>query len=151
MDSDSPIVGKTEEALEKKLAQMKVKRSEEEYSALAQKYNLPFSLLKSTPVDGDALSILDEAAARAAELAIIFKAQHKLTVAVLDPENSETKKILDDLRKQGNELDLIMTSPKSLAKIWERYSTIHKSSTYDTGAIEIQEAELDKLYNEITS
>ncbi len=151
MDSDSKIISKAEEELEKKLTTLQAKKSEEEYAKMAAKHNLPFSLLKTTPVDGDALALVDEGTARSAGLAVIFKSSQKLTIAIVDPENPVTKKVLGELSTKGLQLDIIMTSPASMDKIWRRYSTIRKSAGYETGAIEIQESELDKLYNEISS
>ena len=64
----------TKEAeLEKKLSEIQLKRTEEDSEALAKKFNLPFSDLKSAPIDNDALTLIDENTARSSSLAIIYK------------------------------------------------------------------------------
>lgn len=151
MSSSPSIVSKTEKALEKKLADIGMKRTEEEYASRAKKNKLPFSLLKKIPIDSEVLSLLDETVARSAALAIISKNGNRLTVAILDPKNKNTQKVLNDLKKEGNELDIIVTSPRSIEDIWKRYSNIRKTPAYQTGTIEIQESELEKFYNEISN
>lgn len=151
MSSNPPVISKIEKALEKKLADIGIKRTEEEYASRAKKSKLPFSSLKKIPIDSEALALLDEETARSAGLAIIFKSLDKLTVAILDPKNKNTQKILDDLKKEGNKLDVIVTSPKSMEDIWGRYSNIRKTPAYQTGTIEVRESELEKLYNQISN
>ena len=151
MASNQPIISKDEEALEKKLADINLRRSEEEYSNLAKKLRLPFSILKTTPIDGDALVVVDENIARTSGLAVILKSFEKLTVALLNPENPTTKKALQELTAKGYKLDIIITTPESMERIWKRYSTLKSVSSYEVSTIEIQESDLDKLYNQITS
>lgn len=151
MSSDPSTISKTEEALEKKLANIDTKRTEKKYADRARKNNLPFSLLKKIPIDSEVLSLLDEEVARSAGLAIILKGLDKLTVVILDPENQNTQKVLNNLKNEGHKLDIIVTSPKSIEEIWKRYSNIRKTPIYQTGAIEIQESELERLYNQISN
>lgn len=148
MTSNTQKITKNEEELEKKLLSIKNKRDEESYSAIAQRHSIPFSSLKTTPIDNDALNIVNEETARNSGLAVIFKSREKLTVAILDPENPATKKELDELHKNGYQLNIIVTTPKSIQNVWKRYSTFKKTS-YSMGAVEIKESELEKLYNQI--
>src|SRR3989338_4780425 len=97
----SDPTNKKEEELEKKLSEIQLKRSEGDSVALAKKFNLPFSDLKSAPIDNDALIIIDENTARSSSLAIIFKSGNKLTVAITDPENSNTQKTMEALKTKG--------------------------------------------------
>ena len=111
-----------EVALEKKLSSIKTKQDEEKYAQFAKQHNLPFSNLKTAPIDSDALSILDEETARSSKLAVILKGKdRKLVVAILDPDNESTKKGLEILKSKGFELNLIITSPEALGNIWKRY------------------------------
>src|SRR3989344_38221 len=102
----------TKEAeLEKKLSEIQLKRTEDDSVALAKKFNLPFSDLKSAPIDNDALAIIDENTARSSNMAIIYKSANKLTVAITDPENSATQKTLEALKEKGFTINPIVTSP----------------------------------------
>src|SRR3989344_9358920 len=96
--------------LERKLSEIQLKRAEGDSVALAKKFNLPFSDLKSAPIDNDALTIIDENTARSSSLAIIYKSGNKLTVAITDPENSVTQKTLETLKTRGVIISPLVTS-----------------------------------------
>ncbi len=141
-------VQKREEALEKKLEEIKLKEREEQYSALAQKFGLPFSTFKGVPMDTEILTIIDEETARKSGLAVLYKTGSKLIVAILNPEDPQTKKVLESLQKRGFAVDLIMTTPEVLNSVWQHYKII-KSKVFQIGAIEINEEELAELQEQI--
>ncbi|KKR02587.1 MAG: hypothetical protein UT29_C0001G0067 [Candidatus Yanofskybacteria bacterium GW2011_GWA1_39_13] len=138
-----------EEELEKKLSEMATKRTEEDSVSLAKKFNLPFSDLKSAPIDSDALMLIDENTARSSNLAIIYKAGNKLTVAITNPESSATQKTLDSLKDKGFVINPIVTSPSVLDNILSRYKYAQTHELFEVGAIEIKEEELKKIQDEI--
>src|SRR3989344_3997734 len=135
--------------LEKKLSEIQLKRTEEDSVALAKKFNLPFSDLKSAPIDNDALTIIDENTARSSGLAIIYKSGNKLTVVITDPENSTTQKTLETLKTRGFIVNPVVTSPSVLEKILGRYKFAQPLELFEIGAIEIAEEELNKIQDEI--
>ena len=140
---------KKEAELEKKLSEMQIKRTEEDSMLLAKKFNLPFSDLKSAPIDNDALTIIDEDTARSSGLAIIYKSGNKLTIAITDPGNSNTKKTLEMLKTKGFIINPIVTSPSILENILNRYKFAQSQELFEVGAIEIEEGELNKIQDEI--
>lgn len=140
---------KKELELEKKLSEIQLKRTEEDSVALAKKFNLPFSDLKSAPIDNDTLVIIDENTARSSGLAIIYKSGNKLTVAITDPENSNTQKALEALKTRGFIINPIVTSPSVLENILSRYKFAQSQEIFEVGAIEIKEDELSKIEDEI--
>lgn len=137
-----------EEELEKKLAEIRQSEEENKYKALAQSLNLPYSDLKSIPIDTESLSILSEEDARSAKMAVIFKKDSKIVVVMLDPNNPVTQNILSRL-KTDYEVDPILTNPHVLESILKRYQTVKKTEIVEIGAIELQEKTLDQLENEI--
>lgn len=140
----------TKEAeLEKKLSEIATKRTEEDSVSLAKKFNLPFSDLKSAPIDSDALMLIDENTARSSNLAIIYKAGNKLTVAITNPESSATQKTLDGLKEKGFTINPIVTSPSILENILSRYKYVQTHEIFEVGAIEIKEEEIKKIQDEI--
>ena len=140
---------KKETELEKKLSEIQLKRAEGDSIALAKKFNLPFSDLKSAPIDNDALTLIDENTARSSSLAIIYKSGNKLTVAITDPENSNTQKTLETLKAKGFIINPIVTSPSVLENILSRYKFTRSQELFEVGAIEIKEEELNKIQDEI--
>ena len=147
MPLQSPIK-KREEELEKKLKEIQVKEHEEEYSARAAKFGLPFSTLKGVPIDTEALNMLSEEEARQSNIAILYKNENKLIVALLDPENQNTQKVVDSLKKQGFTLEILITTPGILHSVLERYKII-KQKVFKVGAIQIDETELAQLQDQI--
>ena len=140
---------KKEVELEKKLSEIQIKRTEEDSIALAKKFNLPFSDLKSAPIDNDALIIIDEDTARSSGLAIIYKSGNKLTVAITDPENSNTQKTIEMLKNKGLVINPVVTSPSTLENILNRYKFAQLQELFEVGAIDIKEEELNKIQDEI--
>lgn len=138
-----------EKELEKKLSEISLKREEEESKTLADKLGLPFSNLKSTPIDIDALALLDEQTARSSGMAILDRAGVKLAVAVLNPEDNNTQNVLEQLRSQGFTLNIIVTTPEMLEKVWRRYKETRKSEIFEVGAISIKEEDIAELQDQI--
>jgi len=143
-----PPAQRREEELEKKLKEIKTQGGEEEYSALAEKLGLPFSTLKGVPLDTEALNLLREEEARKSNLAILYKIESKLVVAVTNPENQQTKKMIESLKSNGFVIDIVLTTPQTLSSVWERYKII-KQKVFRVGAIEINEEELTQLQEQI--
>lgn len=145
-----PNQTKTKEAeLDKKLADIQSKRAEAESETLAQKLGLPFSDLKSAPIDDDAILLLDEATARKSGLAIISKDGNKITAAVLNPENKDTKEVLEILKNKGFTVNIIVTSFDSLQRILSKYSLTQNFETFEVGAIDIKENSIKEFENQI--
>lgn len=139
---------KREEELEKKLQEIKLKEKEEQYAASAEKFGLPFSTLRDMPIDADALSIVTEEVARKSNLAILYKNESKLIIAIVNPEDPATKETLESLKNSGFTTELKMTTPEILQSVWKRYKLI-KPRVFRTGAVEINEEELTELQEQI--
>lgn len=139
---------KTEEELERKLTEIRQSEEKEEYKTLAKKLSLPYSDLKSTAIDVDALSILSEEESRSAGVAVIFKKDSKVVVATISPDSPSAQQTLARLKTRF-EVDVIITNPRSFQEILKRYQTVKRAEIFEIGAIEIQEKELDRLENEI--
>ncbi|HEY4520648.1 MAG TPA: GspE/PulE family protein [Candidatus Paceibacterota bacterium] len=139
----------TQEELEKKLSEIRLQGSEDQYRALAQKLGLPFSDLSSAPIDVEALTLVPEPEARGALLAVLFKTGKNLTIATCDPELKEAKDVLASLSSQGYIPTLIITSPHSLERAWGRYALVKTQETFKVGSIDIEEEDLAKLEAEI--
>lgn len=139
---------KQEEELERKLTEIRRQEEEGKYKALAQQLNIPYSDLRTIPVDTDALSLLSEEEARSANIAVIRKSDSKVIVVVTDPDSSASQKILSRL-KTNYEVNIILTNPRSIQKVLNRYQTVKKAEVFEIGAIELQEKELNRLEGEI--
>lgn len=145
----SEPLNKKEAELEKKLSEIQSKRVEEDSAALAKKFNLPFSDLKSAPIDDEALALIDENTARSSGLAIIYKSGNNLVAAISDPENSNAQKVLDTLKEKGFNINPIVTTLSALENIFKRYKFVTSQEFFEIGAIDIKEEEVNKVQSEI--
>lgn len=138
---------KREEELEKKLKEIKTKETEAQYSEQAAKFGLLFSTLKGVPIDTDSLNLLSEETARNSNLVVLYKTESKIVIALVNPEDPETKKTLAALKEKYS-VDILMTTPQALNSVLERYKIL-KPKTFRVGAIEINEEELTQLEEQI--
>ncbi|MBU1102489.1 GspE/PulE family protein [Patescibacteria group bacterium] len=140
-----------EDKLEIKLTEVRRQEEERLTQNLADKLNLPYIELTVFPIETDALIFIDEASARKGKLAVIKKADRSLKIAVENPVNPETKKILDNLVKQGFECLLFVVSRHSLEKAFGRYKDLFQKGKEITGRVEITEELLNKFQQEFKS
>jgi type IV pilus assembly protein PilB len=102
------------------------------------------------PVDSDAMLLLSEKDAIAGKMVVIRKVENELKIAVADPNNPETKRVLDELDKKYTH-QLFIASNHGLQQILERYKTTKYKGRDITGQIEISEELLLKLKEELKS
>src|SRR5438105_1928491 len=107
-DTQTPQ-SKLETELEKKLGQIRAQGSEDTYQASAQKLNVPFSDLASAPIDTGALGLIEEADARANNLAAILKTGNSLTIATTDSDKAAKSTVVAGLKERGFSIQIIMT------------------------------------------
>src|SRR3989344_9423563 len=141
-------VQKTEQELDKKLRDIKLKEEEEKYAESAKRFGFPFSTLRGVPIDTDALNILDEESSRKASIAVLYKTKSKLIVAIVNPDSPQTKEIIESLKKGGFDIDILLTTPNILSSVWEKYKIV-KQRVFNIGSIEIDEKELENLQGQI--
>lgn len=128
-----------------------IKKLQEENIAqnFAQKLNLPYINLFITPINIEALKIVDEQEARAANLAVIQKRDRNLQIVVLDPQNPKTQKIIKDLKKQDYLTEIFIGSMRSLLKAWNYYKFVEAKEKTITGQTEVSAEKLKEIQKEI--
>ncbi len=149
MPSTPTVNTDLEQQLEAKLSDIEAQKIEDTVKELSKKSGLPYVNLKTIAVSQVALTTLDEASARAGQMAVISKTAKKLRVAVADPANQKTKDLLSQLEQQGFSCELVLASLPSLTKVWENYSLGHKTTVTEHGVASIQESEISELQKEI--
>ncbi|HRY52244.1 MAG TPA: GspE/PulE family protein [Candidatus Portnoybacteria bacterium] len=141
---------KLEERLEEKLTEVVRQQEETRAKLLAEKSKLPYVSLTTMPVDSDAMLLISEKDAVAGKMVVIRKVENELKIAVADPNNPETKRVLDELDKKYTH-QLFIASNHGLQQILERYKTTKYKGRDITGQIEISEELLLKLKEELKS
>ena len=130
----------------------KIRKEEEEAAAEreANKLGLEYLNLFLLPVDVDAITIIPEEKARAAELAIIQKDEGGLKIAVRNPGIAEAQKLIDEL-KNTYIITLFFVSKNSLEKAFQVYKTIKGVREDITGKVGISQETIEKFKKEITN
>lgn len=140
-----------EQEQEKKLGALH--RSEEEnlMAVLAAKYGHQYINLNGISINTDALRLLDETTARAADLAVFEKRDKHIQVAIRNPNKPETQHALTELTEHGFTLEIFMVSSTSLSYVWARYADIKKATAKKKGVLDIASDEITRLATTITS
>ncbi|PJE50386.1 MAG: hypothetical protein COV29_04430 [Candidatus Yanofskybacteria bacterium CG10_big_fil_rev_8_21_14_0_10_36_16] len=140
-----------EKELDKKMSEIEVDREKEEAQALAQKVGLPFVNLTGFPIDVSALSIIPEEEAQRGRIAIVSKDGNNLKVVTENPDNPETKKILESLESKGYSYALAVVSINDFNKVLKRYKEVKQKKRVQLGVVGIPEEEVSELQKEIQS
>src|SRR3989339_83073 len=147
--ADTSTQTQLEDTLDKKLSAIEQARQEKDYQEKAASLGLGFVNFMTTPVDTDALAVIDEKEARAASIAPFSKTGSRLAVAVIDADNETTTLALKKLSAQGYAIKTVMTSPHGLEIALSRYKNIRKVEVFELGAIDISEKELANFQGQI--
>ena len=128
-------------------------RQEEEELAqvLSQKYGLEYADLSAVPVNTDALRLIPEPEARAANAAVFDEIGKKVKVAILSPNKDETVESVRNLEKAGYAPTLYMVSKASLDKAWGRYKDLSFATETKAGSFDISDEEVNEVLSKVES
>ena len=122
------------------------KSEEERATATAKKFNLPYVDLSLIPIDAETVTSIPEEEAKKAELAVIYKVGKRFQIAVVNPENYETKKILEKMKKEdGVNYNIVIVSKDSLRKAWANYDLNTIAETFEKQAMSLKEKDLTEF------
>ncbi len=126
------------------------KREEEELAQmLSKKYGVEYVDLSLVAVNSDALRIIPEAEAKAAEAAAFGKVNKRLSVAVRAPEGDKVKLLVHKLEEKGYEVVLFMCSQESLKRAYVRYADLSYATETKAGVFELSNEELEQLLDKV--
>ncbi len=89
----------------------------------AKALGISYVNLARTPINPDLLRILEPEVAEKAQIIPFFRIGKRLRVAVVDPENPETKKVLEDLKNQKFLLNVNLASEPGLQEALKNYES----------------------------
>ncbi len=117
--------------------------------ALSTKYSIPYADLTITPINVEALRIVDEAKAREALIAPFSVMARKVEMAVAAPNNQKTIDFIAELKQKGYEVDLHIVSMNSLESVWARYKDLSFSFETKAGALDISNEEINEILKNV--
>ncbi len=112
---------RTAKPLEQKLQEVNRAFEEKEAIKLANETGLSYVDLTKLPINIDLLSIVSEEECRAALAMPFFRTGKKLRLAVIDPKNVETQKLIEQLRTQDYAINLNIATKAGLEDALKAY------------------------------
>jgi len=134
---------------EQEVVRLRRKEEEDTVRMLAEKYRIPYADLATVPVNVDAIGLVPEPEAKAAEVAVIQKVGKKLEVAVRSPERSETKAAIEKLGRGGYSVERFLVSRSSLEKAWTFYAQVTRRGRAIGGAVEVAKERLEEFRSQV--
>ena len=141
----------TEEALDKKMAEIKDLDLEATSKQKAQSSNLPYLNLRFFPVDASALFLMDESSAREAGVAIIAKTGTKVTVATMDSLAPAVQAVTQILSQKGLTISFTIVSAHSLTIAWNRYKSQKHRQDGGYGIMHVDQKAIEQFEEQIQS
>jgi type IV pilus assembly protein PilB len=128
-----------------KLTEVREREEEDVAHLLSEKYGMAYADLSLREIDSDALRVVPEADARAAEAAAFVKTAKALSLAIHNPNNAVLPKLIEDLEARGFVLQKFLVSKKSLDKILARYADLSLAVETRVGGLSILPETIAKL------
>ena len=132
------------------MAKERQEAEEREARRRADKFNYPYISLATVPVATKALRLINSKDAKDAGLAAFQLKKKKLSLAVLDPDAPEAKKIINKLKVEGYELEIFIISLKGLNYAWTFYQYVTPEAKEITGKVEIAANRIKELTKKIS-
>lgn len=118
---------------------------------LAEKYGYPYIDITLYPLNMDALRLIPEADARAAEALVFDKNGKHIMLALRSPENETVNRIMHDLETRGFIVDRHIASGRGLAKVFDRYKDLSLAAESSRGVFDISGDELVALTKQLSN
>jgi len=134
---------------EERISKLRDREEEALSEMLSQKYGVNYTDLSLVSIDTDALRIIPEDIARHSNIAVFFKADKRLSVAILSPKNEETERVINDLKSKGYSVEVFMVSSGSLDRAWDKYKELSFASASKRGSLDISDIDIKELLQEI--
>ncbi len=143
-----------EENQNKNKTEAKIKiihRQEEEQEAqtLAAKVDLPYLDLTTVLIDPTVLNVVPLEKTKKSASIILRKLGKSLKIAIKNPDNEETKNLLQELKDKGFVYELYIVSQSSLEGAWRRFMQVSEERKKITQEIEITPEKINELQKEI--
>ena len=113
--------------------------------SLAQQYGLQHVDLRGVTINPEALQKIPEDVAKRGNIAGFELANHRISVAIRNPNNPDTKAAIADLQSAGLTVTLYMTSSSSLEHAWVRYQDFRNTKAVKKGILDINPDAIEAL------
>lgn len=136
------------DSTDRNIEELRHREEEELASVLSQKYGIGYIDLTRVSINTDALRVIPEEEARAAEVAAFDLAGKRLSLAVRSPQHPKLPQVLETLKEHRFEVEQFMVSRASLERAWERYKDLSFAVESKAGVLDIASDELQETIAE---
>ena len=139
------------ETVNQKLGQINRDFKEKEAVEKAKTLGISYINIALTPINPDLLRLIPPEIAKTALILPFYKIGKKLRIAVADPSNAETKKVIDQLKSVGYAININISTDDGLLEAMKLYESeqykVKKevSTTLDEEKIKAYEEEIKQL------
>ena len=134
-----------EDKQKRKLNELLHKEEEDLVQILSAKYGVEYINLTGTPVNSDALKLVNEQTARSAKVAGFALIDKKVKLAARNPQDEKVTEIVNGLKSKGYLPEIYIASTQSLEKAWKTYSDLSFAYESKAGSLEISNEEISAI------
>lgn len=138
-----------EDKQNKKVKDLYSAEEEELAQMLAARYGLLYVNFSQTPINSDALRVIEESKARTAKCVAYNRVDKRLDVAVLSPKNEDTVALIGELEQKGYKVAQSVASINSLMRAWEMYKDLSYASETKAGSLEVSNEEIADMLTKV--
>lgn len=130
--------------ISQKIASIRRDGEERDAARRAEQLQLPYADVRKLPVALDAVRLIPEEDARAAQVAAVQLKGSDLAVIAFDPTSAAVQKLTQTLAEHYA-VKVFVTSLSGLDQAWHFYQFVSKSPESITGAVQIKEQRMQEL------
>lgn len=128
---------------------LRAKEAEDLAQMLSERYKIPYADLSKFSINTDALRLIPETVARAANAAAFRIVGKNIHLGVMSPQNRALGEILSDLETKNLVPTLYLVSETSLERAWSYYQEISLAQKTKGGIIDISGEDIQRFANEL--
>ncbi len=140
-----------EDKQKRKISDLLKREEEELVQLLSAKYAVEYVDLTITPVNTDALRLIEEKTAREKKMAAYVLVNKMLKIAVRNPDDEKIQTVLADLKTKGYEPVISICSMASLEKAWLAYKDLSFAYESKAGSLEVSSEEIGAIVEKARS
>ncbi len=134
-----------------RLEELHTKEEEQLAKMLSKKYGVNYVDLTRQGISPDALKLIPEEEARAAEIAAFKLANKTVYIAVRAPQRADTVESIQRVKSLGYNVKLYMVSLKSLEYAWGHYKDLSFAAASDGGVINLSSKTITSMQDDLKS
>ncbi len=140
-----------EKKQDERVHELRAREEEQLAEMLSQKYGVDYVDLSSRSIETDALRLIPEAEARAAEVAAFNKNNKLVFVGMRSPERPDALQAVQKLERLGYQVRRFIVSSASLSHAWDRYHDLSYATETEAGILTLSNETIQQMLEQLKS